>query len=55
MPKLISPPDTLDIQQRLTIALSHMHPDRTEFTLPEVMEGLRVIGELTSTETEVKA
>lgn len=46
MAKLMPSPDTADIQRRLVIALGRMYPDRTNFTMDEVMEALHVIGEL---------
>lgn len=49
--KLAPSPDTADIQRRLSVALGHMHPGRTDFTLAEVMEALHVIGELQATES----
>ena len=49
MARTLTPsPDTADVKRRLVIALGHMHPGQTEFSMDEIMEALAVIGELSS-------
>jgi hypothetical protein len=46
--KLLAQSDPAEVQARLCATLSILHPDRTDFTLPEVMKALHVMGELSA-------
>ncbi len=44
--KLAPQTDPTDVKRRLVIVLGHMYPDRTEFSMAEVMEALGIMQEV---------